>query len=111
MFTNSFKTCLGAAFIVCGAWPYQQAIDTNFMNAASQANLAEIDAGKIASDRAATAAIRAFADQMVMDHAAAEADLVALAQKRSISLAGTPDMEHQQMAASLKKLSGKVFDS
>jgi putative membrane protein len=85
--------------------------DTDFMNSASQANLAEIQAGKIAAARSSNASVRSFADRMVADHTAAQTHLIVVAQKAGVSLVTEPDTEHQTIIAQLTQLSGLALDS
>lgn len=85
--------------------------DGDFLNTASQANLAEIAAGNLAGKKAGRPAIRAFADSMVRDHQLAEDELRQIARKEGVALANGPDTEHQRSAALLAGLSGMSFDS
>jgi putative membrane protein len=81
-----------------------------FFNKASQANLAEIQAGKLAESKGDTK-VKGLGKQMVTDHTKAEKDLTALAKKENMTLAMSPDAEHKQALGELSKLSGKAFDS
>jgi putative membrane protein len=85
--------------------------DSSFVVTASQANYAEIAAGKLAGEKAATSAIRTFGDSLVADHTLAQQDLVRLAQKENITLPPGPDTEHQQLLDTLSGLTGRTFDS
>jgi putative membrane protein len=84
--------------------------DDPFFNKASQANLAEIQAGKLAESKG-NAKIKSLGTQMVEDHTKAENELTELAKKQSLNIAMSPDAEHKQALADLAKLSGKSFDS
>jgi putative membrane protein len=84
--------------------------DDSFFNKASQANLAEIQAGKLAESKG-NAQVRSLGKQMVADHSAAENELTDLAKKQSLNISMSPDAEHKQTLADLAKLSGKAFDS
>jgi putative membrane protein len=84
--------------------------DDPFFNKASQANLAEIQAGKLAQSRG-SAHVKALGKQMVEDHTKAENELTDLAKNQKLNIAMSPDAEHTQALADLAKLSGKAFDS
>jgi putative membrane protein len=111
MHRKFFTASLSLALLLSTGSSPNQATDTDFMNTAAQANLAEIDAGKLASVKAADAAVRSFAKTMVADHTTAQMELSALAGRRNVSLPQTPDTEHQSSSAQLAKLSGRSFDS
>jgi putative membrane protein len=74
------------------------------------ANMAEIDAGKMALNKTQNAEVKAFAQQMVDDHTKALTDVTALAQSKNMSLPTEVDAPHKAMAAKLDKLSGAPFD-
>jgi len=86
-------------------------VDTDFMNAASQANMAEIAAGKLASQKSRTNAVRQFADSMVADHSLAQKELAAIAAQQHVSLIQSPDTEHEHSVEQLNTLAGRQFDS
>jgi putative membrane protein len=54
------------------------------------ANREEIELGKMAREKAESAAVQGFAEQMVADHTAADAKLMSLAERLHIDLAVTP---------------------
>jgi putative membrane protein len=84
--------------------------DQTFFNQASQANLAEIAAGKLAEAKG-NAKVKSLGKQMVTDHTTAQNELVALTKKEGITIPMSPDAEHKQALAELNKLTGKSFDS
>jgi putative membrane protein len=84
--------------------------DDNFINKASQANIAEVQAGKLAEAKG-NEKVKSFGKQMFADHSNAENELKALAKKENIALPMDQDAEHQQALADMGKLSGKTFDS
>ena len=51
-----------------------------------QANLKEIEVGKVAEQKASTDEVRAYADQLVKDHTSADQMVVATAQKKGVRL-------------------------
>jgi putative membrane protein len=94
----------------CFLLAFMRYADQTFFNQASQANLAEIVAGKVAESKG-NAKVKSLGKQMVADHTTAQNELVALAKKESITIPMSPDDEHKQALADLNKLSGKTFDS
>jgi putative membrane protein len=87
-----------------------EATDQSFVTTAARANLAEIEAGRIATERSGNAEVKKFAQRMIDDHGKANADLSALARKKGWSVPEQPDDDHHRMAADLAELSGADFD-
>jgi len=97
--------------VLLGLFTLVHRSDGDFLNTASQANLAEIASGRLASKLADEPRIRAFADSVVADHEQAESELEGIAHQENITLAHSPDTEHQQSMARLANLAGGKFDS
>ncbi len=76
----------------------------------AQANMAEVEAGKLAVSKTQDAAVKAYAQQMIDDHTKALNDVATLAQNKGVTLPTEPDARHKAMAAKLSKLSGDKFD-
>jgi putative membrane protein len=109
---KSYYTPVSIALILlsCFMLAFMRYADQSFFNRASQANLAEIAAGKLAEARG-NAKVKSLGKQMVADHSTAQNELGALAKKESITIPMSPDADHTQALADLNKLSGKSFDS
>jgi putative membrane protein len=103
---------LGGFLILLGSFVFVAftKADDPFLNKASQANLAEIQAGKLAVSKG-NSKVKSLGTQMVQDHTTAENELTALAKKQGLTIAMSPDAEHKQALADMEKLSGKAFDS
>lgn len=84
--------------------------DQRLMTEMAQANLAEIEAGRIAQEKTQNEQVRTFAQQMVDDHTKALQDLQQLAQAKGVTLPDRPDNKHKKMAEKLGALSGASFD-
>ena len=84
--------------------------DRDFMVKACQANLAEIEAGRLAESKATNADVKKFAQHMVEDHTAANDELMSLAGKTNFRLPARPDDAHQKDVAKLAGMSGTEFD-
>jgi putative membrane protein len=87
------------------------ATDINFVKQLAIGGMAEVDAGKLASQRAQSKEVKEFAKQMVDDHSKANGKLTSLAKAQSIELPSKPDPEHAAEKAKLEKQDGVRFDS
>ncbi|MBC7453905.1 MAG: DUF4142 domain-containing protein [Massilia sp.] len=74
------------------------------------ANMAEVEAGKMAIEKTQNAQVKTFAQKMVDEHSKALGEVTALAQSKGVTLPTTVDAPHKAMAAKLNKLSGEAFD-
>lgn len=123
--TSKVVQCLLSAAIVaaCGGPLAAQAqtMDTPAASALSKAdqkivtdmaraNMAEIEAGKLAVSKTQNAEVKAFAQQMIDDHTRALNDVTQLAQNKGVILPTEPDSKHKAMAAKLGKMEGAAFD-
>ncbi|MGZ3750159.1 MAG: DUF4142 domain-containing protein [Mucilaginibacter sp.] len=84
--------------------------DAKFVTTAANDGMAEVNAGKMAQEKASSARIKSFAAMMVTDHSKAGDELAALAKTKNITLPAIPNDDAQKMAADLAKKSGKGFD-
>ena len=85
--------------------------DTAIVEGMARANIAEIEAGKLALANGQSADVKAFAQKMVDDHTKALGDVTTLAQNKGLTLPTEPDAKHKAMAAKLSTLKGDKFDS
>ncbi len=76
----------------------------------AQANMAEINAGKLAQDKAQSDEVKSFAKKMVDDHTKALDDLKQLAQSKGVTLPTEPSKQQASMEKKLEGLSGEKFD-
>jgi putative membrane protein len=84
--------------------------ERKFMEKAAQANMAEIETGKLAAEKASNADVKQFGLQMVNEHTKALNELRAIAQKKGVNLPKEPDKAHKEAAKELQSLSGSAFD-
>lgn len=80
------------------------------MKSNEQVNLAEITIGKLALQRAKSAAARSLATKTISDHEAAKTKLTALAATEHVTLPSAPNATQQSQAATLKSVSAGKFD-
>ncbi|WP_137391857.1 DUF4142 domain-containing protein [Rhodoligotrophos defluvii] len=90
---------LGLLFAIGPAWAEMS--DREFMAAAIQINLAEIELGKLGQEKAQDQAVRAYAEKMVADHTKANEQALALAQQLDMKAPAEPREKDQ---AEYKKL-------
>jgi putative membrane protein len=76
----------------------------------ARANMAEIEAGKLALSKSQNDEVKKFAQQMIDDHGTALTEVQALAQARNVTLPTELDKKHKAMAAKLEKMSEPGFD-
>lgn len=84
--------------------------DAAFVKTAAQDDLAEIQLGKLAAEKASNPEIKQFGQRMAGDHAKAEADLKLLAESKGVQLPSSPTQSDQSLQSKLSQLSGQQFD-
>lgn len=92
------------------AAPALNKTDMAIVTAMAQANIAEIEAAKLALANGNSAEVKTFAKQMIDDHTKALNDVNELAQDKGITLPSAPDAKHKAMTKRLGKLKGDAFD-
>ena len=83
---------------------------SDFLTAAAQGGMAEVELARLASTKAADPAVKSFAQQMSTDHTKLNAELKALAAKKNISLPGDIG-SYRSTIDDLKARSGPDFDA
>jgi putative membrane protein len=86
------------------------AADQQFVDEAAQGGMAEVKLGQLASQKASSATVKQFGQQMVSDHTQANNQLKQLAARKGIALATDIGKENQETMNQLTKLSGAEFD-
>jgi putative membrane protein len=84
--------------------------DREFVNKAAIGGVAEVELGRVATQRAARPSVKSFAERMVTDHGRGNAELATLARSKGIDVSNTLDVTHQAMRDRLSGLSGADFD-
>lgn len=84
--------------------------DLAMMNQLAIANMAEVEAAKIALNKTKDEQVRTFAQKMVDDHTAAQSQLKDLAQAKGAKLPDDMDAKHKSEIKKLSALSGDKFD-
>lgn len=81
-----------------------------FMHQAAIGGLAEVELGRLASEKASSDEVKQFGQRMVTDHSKANTELQTLAQKKGVTLPTELDAKHKKTVEKLSKLSGAAFD-
>lgn len=76
----------------------------------AQANLAEVEAGKMALEKTQDAQVKQFAQMMVDDHSTGLKEVQQVADAKGVKLPTEPAMSQKAEAKALAKLSGADFD-
>jgi putative membrane protein len=93
-----------------GSGKMMKSPDTTFAMKAAQGGMAEVQMGKLAAERAGSADVKAFGQQMVDDHSKANDDLKSVAEKEGMTLPADMNAHQHAMYSRLEKLSGAAFD-
>jgi putative membrane protein len=84
--------------------------DSRAVRSMAQANMAEVELGKLAADRASGDEVKKFGRQMVEDHGKQLDEVKKLAQGKNVQLPDQPAKKHQSAMKKLQGLSGADFD-
>jgi putative membrane protein len=84
--------------------------DKDFVHDVAIANMAEVELGTLAAERAANAEVKKFAEMMVTDHTAAGDKLKAVASQNGIDWPAQLDDKHRDLREKLAKRQGPDFD-
>jgi putative membrane protein len=86
------------------------ASDRKFLEKAAQGGIAEVELGKLATQKASADQVRQFGQRMVDDHGKANEELKQLASRKGVTLPTTMDKSAQKEHDRLSKMSGAEFD-
>jgi putative membrane protein len=84
--------------------------DQHFLMEAAKGGMAEVELGKLASEKASSDQVKQFGKRMVDDHGKANDELKSLAQSKNITLPTSVDAKDKAFADRLSKMSGDQFD-
>ena len=83
---------------------------TKFATDAAQGGMAEVELGRLATQRAGDASVREFGARMVADHTRANTELKSVAANKGIQLPGDMTSDQKSEVDKLSKMSGAEFD-
>lgn len=81
-----------------------------FINEMAMTNMAEVQLGNLAAQRATSPQVKQFAQTMVEDHTKANEELKQIASQLNVQLPTELDQEHRDLEEKLSKLQGEEFD-
>jgi len=84
--------------------------DNDFMVAAAQDGMTEVQLGHLAYEKGMTVAIKEFGQRMVKDHTSINDELKALAAQKNVGLPDRLDVEHRWMVDRLANQEPLAFD-
>jgi len=85
--------------------------DRKFMQKAAQGGMLEVEASKLAMERASSQQVKDFAKMLLDDHTAANAKLADIARQKGVQLPTTLDDKQRKQLSRLQKLQGEQFDA
>lgn len=86
------------------------AIDKHFVRKAAEGGLAEVELGKLATEKASSDDVKKFGQRMVDDHGKANDQLKQLASSKGIEIPNALSAKDKAIKSRLEKLSGEQFD-
>lgn len=106
---------VATALVVVGAYtaPAQMSLpapDQQFLVEAARGGIAEVEMGRLGAQRAASDAVRQFAQRMATDHGTANQELMLLAQRKGVALPQDMGPAHRAALDRLAAMSGPAFD-
>jgi putative membrane protein len=105
------RTALVAMAMVVTAAAVHAAADVAFYEQATEGGLAEIEAGRLAQQKATSPAIRKFAATMVTAHSKTNDELKAIASKQGVMVPARPAVNDAAKLKVIESLPGERFDS
>lgn len=85
-------------------------VDQKFVSEAASGGLFEVEAGKIAAERASKQEVKDFAQSMIDDHGKANQELKQIATSKNFNVPTEMNKKHRQDLDKLSKYSGADFD-
>lgn len=86
------------------------AADRRFIETAARGGMAEVELGRLGTEKATSPEVKTFAQMMVDDHSKANDELKTLASQKGVTLPTDTDAKHKAVKDRLEKLSGDQFD-
>jgi putative membrane protein len=84
--------------------------DKDFMLEAAKGGMMEVEAGRMAQEKATNKKVKELADMIVRDHTQANQELKSLATSKNVMLPDSLDTDMKEHLESMRKMKGKDFD-
>lgn len=110
VFVIALALVLGWTFLYAQQKAEKQNPDQKFIMDAAAGGVFEVEAGKVAVQRASTDEVKKFGQMMIDDHSKANDELMQLANQKGVIPPKTMKKEHQDQINQISKLSGAKFD-
>ena len=101
---------IGAGAVCAALWRKTQLSSSSFIEEASMKGIAEMESAKLALQKSTSSNVKAFAQQMIDDHAAVNREIQAIAARKHIHLASEAALTDKAKAFVLKHKEGQSFD-
>ncbi|WP_299826216.1 DUF4142 domain-containing protein [uncultured Pontibacter sp.] len=88
----------------------QMTEQSDFMTRAASSGMLEVEAGKLAQQKAQNAEVKKYGEMMVTEHTAANKELMALAQQKNVVVPDSMSQNHMDQMQSLRDKTGADFD-
>lgn len=85
--------------------------DRDMIEDLAQANIAEIETGRLVLNKSQNPRVREYAQKMIDDHSTAQQELQQMAQAKGMTLPQETNLAHRTVAGALRLLSGETFES
>ncbi|MBT2323635.1 DUF4142 domain-containing protein [Variovorax paradoxus] len=84
--------------------------DAGMLRDMAQANMAEVETGRVAMEKSQSADVKKFAQMMIDDHTKGLSEVKQLASAKGVDLPDGVDMKHKATMVEFKALRGDTFD-
>lgn len=119
--TSTNLVSLSAIVLMCGAQAFAQgtasaspqtasAADKKFVEKAMQGGMAEVELGKLATEKAASSDVKDFGQKMVDDHTKLNEQMKPIAEELGVTAPTELSAKEQALKTKLSGLSGAAFD-
>lgn len=82
----------------------------DFVEEVSAKGIAEVESAKMAQQKSSSADIKAFAQKMITDHSAANAELTGIASRKKLELSDEAELSNKAKKFMLEQRDGESFD-
>ncbi|HTN31449.1 MAG TPA: DUF4142 domain-containing protein [Pseudomonas sp.] len=107
---HSWLPIAGLSLMLAGAPAWAELSPQDFVDKASAAGMAEIEAARMALEDGTSSEVKNFAEKMIKDHTAANEDLKDIATKKRLETNDAPDAMNKAKAMILELREGENFD-
>ena len=107
---HSWMPIAALSLMLAGTPAWADLSPQDFVDRASAAGMAEIEAARMALEDGTSSEVKHFAEKMIKDHTAANEDLKEIAADKKLEIAEAPDAMNKAKAMILEMRDGEDFD-